>query len=199
MSATSYQPGVGAASPAEQPVRSGGRVWLWTKRVVGGLALVAVTVAVLGLAVVTIGPRLFPYQALVVRSGSMSPTIPTGSIVFYRPVQASAVRVGDVIVFNEPGNTGIRVTHRVAAIQRTATGSYFKTKGDANASIDDWRIPATGTGWKEVFSVPEAGYILYDIQSRYGKLVFLLVPAALLAAITMLELWDARKKDGSAA
>lgn len=147
----------------------------------------------------TIGPRLFPYQALVVRSGSMAPAIPTGSIVFYEPVQASAVRVGDVIVFSEPGNPGVKVTHRVFQIRHAATGPYFVTKGDANGTPDDWHVPAVGSGWKEAFSVPQAGYLLYDLQSTYGRLLLLLVPAALLAAITLWEIWEARGKDGGAA
>ena len=47
------------------------------------LVAIAAIIAVALLAV-TVGPKVFPYQALVVRSGSMSPTIPTGSIVFYQ-------------------------------------------------------------------------------------------------------------------
>src|SRR5581483_9433965 len=62
-------------------------------------------------AAVTLGPRFLPYQALVVRSGSMAPTIPTGSIVFYRQIAAGDVKVGDVIVFSKPGDPNERVTH----------------------------------------------------------------------------------------
>src|SRR5947209_5709171 len=91
-----------AQTPEEQ-ARSGNRLWRWTKRIVAVLVLALATVIVLGLAAITIGPRLFPYQALVVRSGSMAPAIPTGSIVFYRPVAATRVKKGDVIVFDEPG------------------------------------------------------------------------------------------------
>jgi signal peptidase len=69
-----------------------------TGRILGWLALVAAGLVVLGLLSITIGPRFLPYQALIVRSGSMSPTIPTGSIVFYRKTDASKVKVGDVIV-----------------------------------------------------------------------------------------------------
>lgn len=185
------------ASP-EQEARRGSPAWRWTKRVVGGLALLVVTVAILGLAAITIGPHLFSYQALVVRSGSMSPTIPTGSVVFYRPVQASQVKVGDVILFNEPGQTNKRVTHRVYAIQNGGSGKYFETKGDANGSPDPWRVPAVGTGWKAVWHVPVVGYVLFDIQSTYGRLLLLLIPAALLALITLWEIWDGRRADAAA-
>ncbi|MGH3009786.1 MAG: signal peptidase I [Gaiellaceae bacterium] len=168
--------------------------WRWTKRIVSTLVIVLVSVIVLGLAAITIGPRLFSYQALVVRSGSMAPTIPVGSIVFYRPIAADQVKVRDIIVFSEPGQPNTKVTHRVVGIGTGPTGRYFLTKGDANGGQDDWHIPAVGTGWKDVFHVPYVGYILFDIQSTYGRLLLLLVPAAVLALITLWEIWEGRRR-----
>jgi signal peptidase I len=174
--------------------------WAWTKRIVGTLVIVLVSVIVLGLAAITIGPRLFPYQALVVRSGSMEPTIPTGSIVFYRPASATRIvadfqhNVRDVIVFSEPGQPNTKVTHRVVGVGTSPTGRYFLTKGDANGGQDGWHIPAVGTGWKASFHVPYVGYILFDIQSTYGRLLLLLVPAAVLALITLWEIWEGRRR-----
>ena len=46
---------------------------------------------------VNVGPRFLPYQALIVRSGSMSPAIPTGSVVVYSKAQASQLHVGQII------------------------------------------------------------------------------------------------------
>jgi signal peptidase I len=170
------------------------------KTIGSALVLVVVTLVVLLLVAVTIGPRLLPYQALVVRSGSMAPSIPTGSIVFYRSVAADKVKVGDVIVFNEPGETNKKVTHRVYQIKTDQTGRYFVTKGDANGAPDDWRVPAVGTGWLAVFHIPVAGYILYDLQSTLARLLLLLVPAILLGAITLYEIWhDRGRQRGSPA
>ena len=114
-------------------------------KLLGWVVLAVAGLIVLGLVAVTVGPRFLPYQALIVRSGSMSPTIPTGSIVFYKKVNAADVKVGDIIVFAKPGVPGEKVTHRVYQIGHSATGSYFVTKGDANGTPDDWRIPAVGT------------------------------------------------------
>ena len=124
-------------------------------KILGWLAMIAATLVVLGLLAVTIGPRFLPYQALIVRSGSMSPTIPTGSIVFYKKIDSSKVKVGDVIVFDKPGTTNEKVTHRVYKIGHSATGKYFTTKGDANGVPDDWRVPAVGTGWIAMFHLPQ--------------------------------------------
>lgn len=165
-----------------------------------GVLVVALTAVVLMIAAVTIGPRFLHYQALVVRSGSMSPSIPTGSIVFYRSVPADQVKVGDVIVFNEPGETNRKVTHRVYQIGTGPTGKYFITKGDANGVPDNWRIPAVGSGWLAVFHVPYVGYILYDLQSPLARLLLLLIPAALLGAITIYEIWrDRERRRGASA
>ena len=153
-------PGPEPASTASAPTAQPQHGWVW--RVVSPLILAVAAVVVIGLLALTVGPKLLPYQALVVRSGSMSPTIPTGSVVFYHKVAAADVKVGQIIVFDRPGVTGERVTHRVYKISKGQTGPYFETKGDANGSPDDWQVPAVGTGWVAGFHVPVAGYILYD-------------------------------------
>jgi signal peptidase I len=160
--------------------------------------MVAAALFVLALLASTVGPRFLPYQALVVRSGSMSPTIPTGSIVFYTEREAKDVMVGDVIVFAKPGEPNEKVTHRVFQIGNSSTGRYFVTKGDANGTTDDWRVPAVGSGWVESFHVPYAGYILADMQSDAGRLLLLLIPAVLLGAITLGELWHERRRGAPA-
>lgn len=167
-------------------------------KILGWILLVAAGLVVLGLVAVTIGPRFLPYQALIVRSGSMSPTIPTGSIVFYKKVNAADVKVGDIIVFAKPGATNEKVTHRVFKIGTSATGRYAITKGDANAVQDDWRVPLAGTGWVSVFHVPSVGYALVYLQSTLARLLLLVVPALLLGAITLYEIWHDRARGASA-
>ena len=167
-------------------------------RIASWLLMILLTVVVLGLLAISVGPRFLPYQALVVRSGSMSPTIPTGSIVFYSKVAAKNVKVGDVIVFSRPGQPSEKVTHRVYKIGTSSTGRYWTTKGDANGAPDDWRVPAIGTGWLESFHVPYVGYVLYDLQSSLGRLLLLVIPALLLGFITLGELWRDRRRPGAA-
>lgn len=167
-------------------------------KVLGWIAVIAASLVVLGLLAVTIGPRFLPYQALIVRSGSMSPTIPTGSIVFYRKIAATNVKVGDVIVFDKPGEASEKVTHRVYKIGHSATGEYYITKGDANGTPDDWRVPAVGTGWISVFHVPSVGYALVYLQSTLARLLLLVIPAILLGAITLYEIWQERARGTTA-
>jgi len=167
-------------------------------KILGWIAMIAAGLVVLGLLAVTVGPRFLPYQALIVRSGSMSPTIPTGSIVFYTKIDSSQVKVGDVIVFSKPGATNEKVTHRVYKIGTNATGRYFITKGDANGTPDDWQVPAVGTGWIARFHLPSVGYALVYLQSTLARLLLLVIPAILLGAITLYEIWQDRARGTTA-
>jgi signal peptidase I len=183
-----FDPHTGAPVGAA-PVEPGQRLVV---RALAPLGAAVVGVLVLGLLAITVGPRFLPYQALVVRSGSMSPTIPTGSVVFYHKVPADQVKVGQVIVFSEPGVANRLVTHRVYEIKSGTTGRYFVTKGDANGSPDDWRIPVVGTGWVAGLHVPVVGYVLAYLQSPLARLLLLLIPALALGAITLYEIWRDR-------
>lgn len=166
---------------------SWGPAWLLTTA--RWVVLTLIGIIVLGLLAVSIGPKLLPYQALVVRSGSMAPTIPTGSVVFYRHIQASDVKVGDIIVFSEPDDPGVKVTHRVYQVVNAPSGRYFITKGDANGVPDSWRVPGVGTGWLAVWHVPEVGYLLADLQSTAARFLLLVIPALALGGIYLYEMW----------
>lgn len=177
-----------------------GHVRSWSSTIAA--AAETVLLAVLGLVVavllvVDVGPRFLPYQALVVRSGSMSPTIPTGSLVVYKKAQASALKVGDVIVFNEPGTASTKVTHRIYAIHRGPSGEYFTTKGDANGAPDPWRVPATGAGWMVWWHVPAVGYPLTWIQNGTVRTVLIVVPAVALAGLALNDARRARRKEAA--
>lgn len=175
-------------SPAAPRAALAGRIAAW-------VLVAAATIVALGLLSITVGPRLLPYQALVVRSGSMSPAIPTGSVVFYSKVNADKVKVGDVIVFDKPGAQNEKVTHRVFKISNGSNGRFFTTKGDANGVPDDWRVPAVGTGWVAAFHVPALGYVLAALQSTLARLLLLLIPALLLGAITLYEILTERSRE----
>jgi signal peptidase len=182
--------GSGAPEPATAPEKSTS-LELATR--IGSWLLVALaSLVALALLAIAVGPKVFPYQALVVRSGSMAPTIPTGSIVFYHQVAATKVKVGDVIVFQKPGQTDEKVTHRVYKLGTGPTGAYFTTKGDANGAPDDWQVPAVGKGWVASFHIPTIGYVLAGLESTLGRLLLLGVPAALLGLITLYEIWRDR-------
>jgi signal peptidase I len=111
-----------------------GRHLAATPRTVAGdrvLSAVLITALVL---VMALGYGLIDnrwYRVLSVAGGSMEPAIDRGdAIVLIRP--PVRLEVGDVVTLQANDTL---VTHRVVAV--TADGS-FKTKGDANDSVDDW-------------------------------------------------------------
>lgn len=162
-------------------------------RVLQGVAICVTALAALALAAVVIGPRFLPYRALVVRSGSMSPTIPTGSVAFYREEQGSQVRVGQIVLFSEPGDPQILITHRVIRVEGTTAGRYLITKGDANRSPDAWRVPAAGVGWVVAYHVPYLGYGFAELSNPWAHVALVAVPAFALAFLLFLEMLRARR------
>lgn len=157
------------------------------------LAFCVAAAAALVVAAVVVGPRFLPYRALIVRSGSMSPTIPTGSVAFYRQERAAQVGVGQIILFSEPGDPSVWITHRVLRIDETLAGRYFVTKGDANASADPWRVPARGVGWVVAYHVPDLGFALAELSTPWARWVLIAVPAFGLALLILFDLAKPRR------
>lgn len=174
-----------------QPVTSNspreGRRRLSPRRVLRHLCQAVLALAAVVLLATVVGPRFLPYEALIVRSGSMSPTIPTGSVVFYHREAADSVKVGQIIAFVEPGRPGFVVTHRVHAIESTRSGRYFITKGDANAVPDDWQVPASGVGWVAAYHLPYIGYGLSWLATSLARILLITVPALGLGILLLLD------------
>ncbi len=98
----------------------------------------------------------FHITLIMFKTGSMSPTIPTGSLSVVRQVPASEVVIGDVVTVDRPG--ALPITHRVTSITPTGHGVMSITlRGDANATED----PApylVSTVRIVMFSVPGLAY-----------------------------------------
>ena len=77
------------------------------------------------------------YSLIMFKTGSMSPTIPTGSVALVREIPASEAKVGDVLTVDRPGK--LPVTHRVTSVA-PADGDpserVITLKGDANQTED---------------------------------------------------------------
>lgn len=164
----------------------------WAMRLfIGTGALLAI-----GVLALTVGPRFLPYQAYTVLSGSMEPSLPVGSVIIATPALADELRTGDVITVANPQQHGMLVTHRIIGIDETPQGRAFTTKGDANQTPDSWVVPAKGSGWRYVFSIPYLGYALSALQSELGRLFLLVVPTLLLGSLLLVEIWrPARASD----
>lgn len=146
------------------------------------------------------GPSVFGHQMLIVRSGSMGPIFPTGSVVGIQSVsaaEANKIQEGTIVAFRSLANPDILITHRVVSrltplTKYTVAGTaQYVTKGDANAAEDGTILTASRIVGKYSFSVPRAGYVLVAIEK--GRLLFSLLIAFMFASIAvMLSQW-ARK------
>ena len=148
--------------------------------------MIIVIIAVL---IMSVGPKVLPYQTFFVRSGSMEPTIDTGDMIFLSEAEATSLEVGDIITFERPDKPGTMVTHRIAEVISGDEGPVFHTKGDANSDVDSWEVPASGTGWKYTFRIPKIGYVLGYLQTAQARLLLLAIPALLLGVLALYDIW----------
>jgi signal peptidase len=111
-----------------------------------------------------------------VDSGSMAPSIATGSLVVDLPTTpATPFEVGDVVTFHPtPGYTA---THRIAAIGPDG----IVTKGDANPGRDVGTIQPEMIVGRVAFSVPYGGYAAVFFRNPAGVAALLLLVLGLLA------------------
>lgn len=117
--------------------------------------------------------RLLGFGTYIVTGGSMEPTIHKGSLVLVQPVSPSAVKLGDVITFQQYDQT---TTHRVMSVAETAEGLAFMTKGDANSVADPEAKTFPGQVGIVRFAIPVAGYAIVYVQA-YWRLALSLIAA----------------------
>ncbi len=149
---------------------------------VGGVLLSALYLWVLvWLALAVVVPyAVWRWQPLVITSGSMAPLIRAGDVVLgAAPVHP--VAAGQVITYANPAQPGSLNTHRVVAVE--PDGSY-RTRGDANASVDSTPVPAGDVVARGRLLVPMVGLPLLwlsDAPLAFALWVVATVVAALVA------------------
>lgn len=99
----------------------------------------------------------FNITLIMFKTGSMSPTIPAGSLAVVREIPASDIELGDVLTVDRPGV--LPVTHRVTSVSGSGESRTITMKGDANEAEDP--SPYTVTEVRRVlFSVPELAKVV---------------------------------------
>jgi signal peptidase len=166
--------------------------WRERARRAGRLASGVALLANAALAALALVPSLVGLQRYVIVSGSMAGSYDRGSLVLDEVVPVADLRVGDVITYRPPRDTGIDhlVTHRIAAISTGGAQRVYRTKGDANESADPWTFTLPDAHQARVRAgIPYAGYALASLTRRDVRLAIIGLPAALIAFATLLALW----------
>ena len=137
------------------------------------------------------------FNAYVVLSGSMLPTIQVKDIVVTKKIPEEKLQIGDVITFISPDTRfgGISITHRIIdKIYDENMGVYtYKTQGDANNIADAVPVPNSNILGKVILKIPKVGYIQDIISSKGGLIVFVLLPCL---AILSYDIFKVLKKLG---
>ncbi len=182
-----------APTPSEAPAVAtsqralqGRSVWSYVGAGIGNvLAAGGVLCVVLVILAITMNISLIMFK-----TGSMSPTIPTGSVAVVKEISADEIRVGDVItVDREEGQ--LPVTHRVVEVfPQTPGEALVQMKGDANPNVDPgmYRVE---TVRKVLWSVPELANVIVWFSNP-----FVLGGITLLAALGVLwAFWPRDESD----
>ncbi|WFR67532.1 signal peptidase I [Curtobacterium flaccumfaciens] len=123
---------------------------------------------------------------IMFRTGSMAPTIPTGSLAVVKQIPAGEAQVGQVVTVDRAGQ--LPITHRVVSVTPNTDGSAtLQLRGDANDAADPnpYRVSHVRL---VIWSAPRLAYVV----------VWLSQPAVIgglavgVAALVMWSLWPDR-------
>ncbi|HBH46575.1 MAG TPA: signal peptidase I [Candidatus Jacksonbacteria bacterium] len=135
-------------------------------------------ISVAVLLILTLIPGFGSFKVLVVLSGSMEPTIKTGSIIIIKA--APDYKIDDIITFsqNPTDKRDISTTHRIVGIENNG----FQTKGDANNAPDGSIITKNQVQGKVIIKIPYLGYGVEAARQPAGFAAIVIIPAAIIIA-----------------
>lgn len=143
-----------------------------------GLALLVVAVVAIGLAA-NLAPQAGA-RLLAIRTGSMEPSMPVGSLIVAVAADPAELAIGDVISVSLEG--GATLTHRISNIVEPDGSRMFELKGDANALHDPVLVvPAQVVGRVDM-AIPLLGYLLAMLSMPTGIAALLAIGGTLLTA-----------------
>ena len=132
------------------------------------------------------------FNAYVVMSGSMLPTIQVKDIVVTKKVPEEKLEVGDIITFlsSDSRLSNIIVTHRIKNKYYDATtGKYtFQTKGDANNTVDFALAEDYNIIGEVIFKIPKLGYVQEILASKGGLIIFIFIPCLAVLSYDIVKL-----------
>jgi len=161
-----------------QILRNSGQALLTLGALLGTLCLVMAVVGV-----------VYDVKPLIFRSGSMAPAIPAGGLALAKPVNATALNVGDIVSVRSEGT---RITHRIKVVELDGRTAVLTLKGDAN-EVQDAHPYRVKSADRVFFDVPAAGYALSYASGPVG--VFAM---GLLTAVLVWLIFRPTRRDGGA-
>lgn len=141
-------------------------------------------------------PRIIGAEPFTVVSGSMEPTIPTGSVVVSKHVNPDTVAFRDVVTYQLNSGEPLTVTHRVVGVDNIDGQTRFKTQGDANTSPDPESVRPEQIRGVVSYHVPFVGYLgqLVPMGARESLATGLGIALIAYAVIVLFRSFLDRKK-----
>lgn len=138
--------------------------------------------------------HIWGYQFYNILTGSMEPTIPTGSVVVVKQVDPEEIQVNDVITFGSVAGNNL-TTHRVIEIYNTSDEVLFQTKGDANDVKDPIRVGEKYLIGKVIFHIQYLGDVIEFVKNHFMYITFLVILVCLFFSCLKNLIQLIRKKE----
>lgn len=134
-------------------------------------------------------PNVLGYELKTVLSGSMEPSIKTGSIIVVQQTNESHLfEKDDIITFQTEER--VLVTHRIIG----KDGSQYITKGDNNNGPDVNPVHEKNIVGQYVgITIPYVGYVMNFANSQQGITFMLIIPGVFLLGYAIKSIIDSFK------
>ncbi len=129
------------------------------------------------------------YRVLVVMSGSMEPTIKTGSVILIS--RQADYQLGDIITFTHSNDnrTDLTTTHRIVSIDNSLSPAVYQTKGDANKAPDITPTAAPQIQGRVRVIIPYLGYLIAGFRRTLAFILLISLAAGLIIIGEIKKIW----------
>jgi signal peptidase len=118
------------------------------------------------------------FKSYVVLSGSMEPTIKTGSMIIVK--SSEQYKIDDIITFGPYTKTKPPITHRIVETRVQDGAVVYITQGDANNTPDTREISDKDVIGKVYVKIPYVGYAVDVAKKPAGFIVLIIIPSAII-------------------
>lgn len=165
-----------------------------------GVFQTLILLVLISLSTISFYPKLHFYT---INSGSMEPTLKTGSLIYIASYKLDELKKGDIITFISGQNQKSIVTHRIADLQKitqkiSLPGDQkqtkekiiyeITTKGDANDQNDTALVSPSQILGVYHASVPYLGYLISYTKTPSGFFMLIVFPICLLIVAEVVEI-----------
>ena len=143
--------------------------------------IVFVLLIVVGILIaITLLPIKGNIKIYSVRTGSMEPSIPVGSMIVAQP--QSKYQKEEIVTFlpynaNDKKDT---ITHRIVDVVESESQVFYSTKGDANDEEDIGLINGNQIKGKVLLKVPALGYVIGYLKTLPGLILIIIIPTTII-------------------